>query len=141
MSSVNEFPAAGVVSAADGDRVTFLPHGTTYELELASPGGFAGPTGRRISCLIRAKARKVFTTRAGGNFVAPIFGRPRVIQGRVLHVEDGRMVVRAGVPIVVELPEAQSAVDLEHGAIQAGSMVNVVAEPGARIELLEIVPA
>ncbi len=136
MPSVNDFPAAGTVSVASKDTVTFFPHGTTYELELASPGGYAGPLNRRINCLIRAMARKVFTTQAGGSFVAPIFGRPRVIQGRVLYVEAGLIVVRAGVNIVVELPASDNAIDLERGSIQVGSLVNVVAEPGAAMELL-----
>ncbi|MGA2496326.1 MAG: hypothetical protein ABSH20_01210 [Tepidisphaeraceae bacterium] len=136
MPSVDDFPAAGAVTAVNHDIVTFLPHGTTYELELAIPGGYAGPLNRRFNCLIRAKARKVFTTGAGGSFVTPIFGRPRVIQGRVLYVEDGRIVVRAGVNIVVELPARDNAIDLERGPIETGSLVNVVAEPGAAMERL-----
>ena len=136
MPSINDFPAAGVVTAVNQNIATFLPHGTTYELELVSPDGYTGPLNRRFNCLIRAKARKVFTTNAGGSFVAPIFGRPRVIQGRVLYVEDGLIVVRAGVNIVVELPARDNAIDLERGPIEVGSLVNVVAEPGAAMELL-----
>ena len=141
MSTVNDYPAAGVVTAVNENIVTFLPHGTTYELELVSPGGYSGPVNRRVNCLIRAKARKMFTTQAGGSFVAPIFGRPRVIQGRVLHVEDGLIVVRAGVTIVVELPARDNGIDLECGPIQVGSLVNVVAEPGAAMELFAPVAA
>jgi hypothetical protein len=136
MPTVTDFPAAGRISAAGPDNVTFLPQGTNYELQLAVPGGYSGPLNQRVSALIRARGRKVFTTEAGGNFVAPIFGRPTVIQGRILHVEGNQIVVRAGLPIVVDLPDGDNTIDLENGELQVGTIVNVVAQPGATLELL-----
>jgi hypothetical protein len=44
--------------------------------------------------------------------------------------------VQAGAPIVVELPSADSAYDMTNGHLAAGSLVNVMAMPGARLELL-----
>ena len=45
------------------------------------------------------------------------------------------MTVQAGTPIVVEFPSNDSAFDLGNGGISVGVMVNVVAQPGARIEI------
>ncbi len=141
MPSVNDYPASGIVAAADGDRVTFHPQGTTYELDLAVPGGYSGPLNRRVACVVRLRARKLFTTAAGGSFVEPIFGCPRVVQGRVLHVEENRIVVRAGVNVIVELPSSDTAIDLECGPIQVGSLVNATVEPGGQLQLLATIAA
>jgi hypothetical protein len=73
---------------------------------------------------------------SGGNFIAPIFGPPRTIQGRVKSLSEREMVVHAGVPIVVELPAEEQGYDLASGPIAAGVMVNVVALPGAMFEPL-----
>jgi hypothetical protein len=136
MANINDFPAEGRIIASAGQTLTFAPQGTKYELELQAPGGYSGPLNQRLGAMIQVKARKVFTAGAGGNFVAPIFGPPRVVQGRVLHVEEGRIVIRAGLNIIVEMPAAEHAVDLEHGEIQEGSIVNVVADGNATIQLL-----
>ena len=45
------------------------------------------------------------------------------------------MVVQAGTPVVVEFPADDAAFDLPRGPIAVGTMVNVMALPGAKIEL------
>jgi hypothetical protein len=87
--------------------------------------------------LIRASARKVWTVPSGGAFIAPIFGPPRIIQGRVKHLNGREMVVHAGTSIVVELPGTEAAIDPARGPIVQGALVNVTALPGATFELLE----
>ncbi len=127
--------ARGKLLQATNDGVVFQPRGTTYELHLrtSTPGGAVGES---VEAVIRVKARKMYTVPSGGNFVAPIFGSPRIFQGRVLDILQGfeggpqRMVLKAGVIVVVEVPVESHAIDLGAGPIQIGSMVNVVAEPG-----------
>jgi hypothetical protein len=127
--------ARGRITAAKDGVVHFAPGGTNYELHLAAPG-YAGAVGSLAEGYIRLTARKVWTVPSGGNFIAPIFGTPRTIQGRVRAVDEQSIVVHAGVPIVVELPASESGYDLANGGIRAGAMVNIVAMPGARFEPL-----
>lgn len=129
------FPARGKVTQNKGDSILFAPTGTNYELQLRVPAGrYDGPVGTPIECVIRVQARKVYSVASGGNFIQPLFGPPRIIQGRVRALDDGRLVVHAGTPIVVDLPTDTAAIDLNRGAITVGSVVNVVALPGAGVE-------
>ena len=81
-------------------------------------------------------ARKVWTVPSGGNFIAPIFGPPKTIQGRVKWLDEKTLVVHAGTSFLVELPASDQALDLANGPIEVGAMVNVTASPGATAELL-----
>jgi hypothetical protein len=136
MPSVTDFPARGRVTEKREHGVVFKPTGTTYELLLETSAPYDGPLNVPVEAVLRATARKVYTVPAGGNFVAPIFGPPRTIQGRVKRVEGNLIVVQAGTHFIIELPNRDSAIDLNHGSVAVGSLVNVMAEPGARFELL-----
>ena len=125
--------ARGKVTAVKEGVVWFAPSGTNYELHLAAPS-YSGNTGVLTEGVIRAQARKVWTVPSGGNFIAPIFGPPRTIQGRVRSLSEREIVVHAGVPIVVELPANESGYDLASGPIAVGATVNIMAQPGARFE-------
>jgi hypothetical protein len=131
----NGFLARGKVVEANDARVVFTPLETNYRLHLQTNQRYAGPLNQIIEARIRAKARKVYTVPSGGGFISPIFGSPRTIQGRALLVEDRQIVLRAGFPIAVDLPQNDDAVDLDAGPISVGAIVNVVALPGATFEL------
>ncbi|HXE52857.1 MAG TPA: hypothetical protein VN541_07585 [Tepidisphaeraceae bacterium] len=124
--------ASGKVTAVRDGMVVFNPAGTRYELQLA--GQYAGPLNVPVRCSIRAQARKVYTVPSGGNFITPIFGPPRIVQGRVVSAEPGKLLIQAGCPVHVELPSADAGIDLDDGPIYAGRMVNVVCLPGVRGE-------
>jgi hypothetical protein len=126
--------ARGKVTAVRDGLVKFVPYNTAYELHLVAPG-YAGPMNTPVDGVIRATARKAYTVPSGGNFISPIYGPPRTIQGRVRAVEGNTVVIQAGAPIHVELPAEASAVELAQGPISAGVIVNVVALPGASFEL------
>jgi hypothetical protein len=126
--------ARGKVTEVRDGTVVFSPAGTNYLLHLAAVN-YTGPVNQPISAIVRVTARKVYTVPSGGNFIAPIFGQPRTLQGRVMSIADGSMVIHAGLPIVVDLPTAETAIDLDNGQITVGSMVNVVALPQARFAL------
>ncbi len=139
MASVSDFPARGKVTASQPDRITFAPSGTNYQLHLDTGGvPYAGPLNVPVNLLIRVQARKLWTVSSGGGFVSPIFGPPRTIQGRVKFVgEGGAMAVQAGTHFIIALPNKDEAYDLTSGDIAIGSMVNVVAQPGALFEWLQ----
>lgn len=125
--------AKGVILRAGEGRIVFHPLESNYELDLVSTGAFT--PGQNVRGVIRCTARKVYTVPSGGGFVQPVLGTPRIIQGRVVTLDERSISVRAANSIfVVELPTGTDTIDLHTGAIAAGSLVNVVALPGASFE-------
>lgn len=131
MADMNDFPARGRVRQVDGDRLIFLPAGTNYELHLKlADGAYTGPIDQPVEGFIRLNARKLWTVPSGGNFVSPIFGPPKIVQGRVKWLDTQHIVVHAGTNFLIEVPFSDDAIDLANGAIEVGSMVNVTAPGG-----------
>jgi hypothetical protein len=134
----HEFATHGKIIAVDGDAVVvFAPRGTSYELRLRTTTRYAGSTNTPVDAVIRVVARKVWTVPSGGNFIAPIQGPPKIVQGRVRQADERQLVVHAGATFLVDLPADEHAVDLPNGPITLGSMVNVTTLPGATIEIVE----
>lgn len=136
MASLTDYPAVGKVLSVGDGHVLFNPAGTNYELKLTTDVKYSAPLNQRIECLIRTAARKVYTVPSGGNFIAPIFGPPRTLQGRILYADDRHLVLKAGTHVIVELPLTEDAVDLAVGGLRVGAIANVVALPGARFDLV-----
>src|SRR4051794_34736980 len=141
MAKVSDYAAVGTIKSIDQDGLIFCPLNTSYELRLLISGKCEGPIGARVEGFIRVSARKIYTVPSGGNFISPIFGPPRIIQGRVRYLDDIEMIVQAGTPVIVELPKGESAFDLASGDLTLASLVNVVALPGARFELATLAAA
>jgi hypothetical protein len=98
---------------------------------------FSGPLNTPIEVLIRVTARKVWTVPSGGNFVAPIFGPPKIIQGRLRHASDTELIVHAGTTFVVALHPTETAIELPDGAMSLlNNLINITALPGATLEIL-----
>ena len=124
----------GKVTIYENGVVVFAPAGTNDVFQLAAPN-YAGPIGTPVKGTIRVKARKVWTVPSGGNFISPIFGPPKTIQGRVRGVDQKHIVVHAGCQITVDLPDEDNVFDLANGPIKTGCMVNVTAFAGGTFEL------
>ena len=131
----NGILARGKVTEANDSRVVFQPFDTNYQLHLKTVRPYAGPIGQLISARIHAKAVKVYTVPSGGGFISPLFGPPEIIKGRAMQVDDRQVVIRAGVPVTVELPATDEAVDLSEGPLAVGCLVNAVTVAGATFEL------
>ena len=134
MPSLADFTARGKVTAVNDNSVVFAPKDTNYELHLVTKGRYEGPINIPIDARVRAVVRKLLTVPSGGGFLSPIFGPPKTVQGRVVHVEDGAIVVRAGLPFILELPSADHALDLNNGPITVGLMANAIVMAGATLE-------
>ena len=113
--------------------VVFKPTGTSYELHLEG-SGYDGPMNTTVELKVTLQARKLWTIPSGGNFIEPIFGKPRTIQGRVKAIDGQTLIVQAGIPLYVKLPAADSGIDLNDGSVTVGHMVNVMVMPGATYE-------
>src|SRR5258708_1784641 len=105
MAHEMDFPARGKIIALQENAVVFAPAETNYELRLDGVGDLSGARiGVVIEGIIRAPARKIWTVPSGGNFVEPIFGPPRRIQGRIRYLDEQSMVLHSGAPIIIALP-------------------------------------
>lgn len=133
LMSDNDYSARGKIKSVQDGIVIFAPSNTNYELYLQ--GQYDGAIGELIDCVVRAKARKIYTVPSGGNFITPIFGPPKIVQGRVLSASDRQVVIHASIPFVIDLPREDSAIDLDEGGIAVGKMVNAVLLPVATFEL------
>ncbi len=134
-TTTTEIMAQGNVIALTDGVVKFVPSNTAYQLHLTA-AGYGGPLNVPVQGVIRVNARKAYSVPSGGNFIAPIYGPPRTIQGRVRAIEGNTLVVHAGTPIHVALPAEASAVELANGVITVGSLVNIIAFPGATFDWL-----
>ena len=108
-----------VESVANG-LVTLRVPGTNYQ------NSFAIQDGADMTCLtpqarvrgtIHAPAWKVDSVELGGNYVEPLYGRPRRMQGTILAVNTAtnELTVQVGYEATVKLPEQYSAADYKVG--------------------------
>ncbi len=122
----------GTVKAVQQGTVVISPRDTNYELYLAT--NLALSAGQPTRGTVKLKGRKVWTIPAGGSFIQPLLGEPRVVQGMVKAASGNTIVVQAGLPVCIELPAEKNALDLKNGSLQPGVMVNVTIFPGATFE-------
>src|SRR5690606_28111999 len=122
------------VTKVTEDGVVFLPANSSYELHLKTARQYEGPVNQPVQGVVRAHGRKVYTVPSGGGFIEPIFGPPRIVQGRVRHVSDRLVVIMAGCPIVIELPQTDNGIDLGEGSVRVGVMVNATLLPGSTFD-------
>lgn len=135
MPSSTDFPARGKVIRVEDGFVIFAPSNTNYEIKLATPTRYDGPVNTLIDGLVQGTCRKLWTVPSGGNFVTPIFGPTRIVQGRIKFLDQTSMVVQAGLPVIVKLPAVDSAYDLNTGALSLGTLVNATIMPGVSFTL------
>jgi hypothetical protein len=95
------------------------------------PVGLASPAELNVSGKITAKAKRVDVLRSGGRFLDPTYGRPRRVQGRVVHcdVKANTITVFCGIPITATIMQGQTAADFP-----VGTAVAFDVERGARFE-------
>ncbi|MDA1007873.1 MAG: hypothetical protein O2800_02560 [Planctomycetota bacterium] len=112
--------------AGDGAACFSLPH-SHYILQLVAPAGSVG----KVEVTIRAKALKMHKTTAGGIFIEPVEGAPRIVQGRILETDatNNRILANIIVPMWIDVPQGQAASAFRHG-----DLANFYLESGARFE-------
>jgi hypothetical protein len=115
------------VSASDEVVVLSIP-ATDYELHLSFNVDSAAVRPGRARGTIHARALRMHRATAGGRFIEPIQGTPRIVQGAVRRVDGsrGRVLIDAAVPMWVSPPPAQDLDDLK-----PGELVNFYVESGA----------
>lgn len=101
-----------------------------YQIELqlqGDSGNLAERIGKRIAGVIRGKALRMWQATAGGCFIEPVWGSPRIVQGRVLavDVQANAILLDLVFPAWVELEASQTA-----GSFQTGDMLNFYVSSG-----------
>jgi hypothetical protein len=137
MPTSTDFPARGKILRVAGNAVIFAPSNTTYELKLLTAVPYTGSIGTLVDVRVQLRARKLWTVASGGNFVTPIQGPTRIVQGRIKYLDSAVMVVQAGLPVMVQLPASDNQYDLNNGALAVGQLVNATILPGAAIEVID----
>jgi len=116
-------------SANTGGSGSFLVSvpGTEYVLDLVSGGATAVPLGKRVTGSVSGRAQKLHRAHAGGEFIEPVEGHPRIVQGRVRETDPtgNRLLLQAVVPMWITLSADQSA-----RSFMAGDIVNFYMESG-----------
>ena len=111
---------------SDGIRVGWP--GSSYELQLACQDPVSPTSNRRINGVVFARGLRFHAASAGGLFVEPSDGEPRLLAGRVVAVDENNalVVLKAPMPILVSMPA-----DQDWSILTEGSMVNGHVESGA----------
>ena len=109
-----------IVTEIAGDLLTLKTPRTSYETTLRwSPTGAATPqVGQIIRGTVHAPAWKLDMVSDGGNYIEPLLGRPRRMQGEIRAVlaATNELTVHVGFDVTVKLPERYDAGKLAVGA-------------------------
>ena len=109
-----------VVDAFADGVVTLRVAGMNYRNSFAVKGdaGKLPEVGQRVNGVIHAPAWKAEKVDLGGNYVEPLYGRPRRMQGEVVAVNgaSNELRVLVGYEVVVKLPEKYKAEDFPVGS-------------------------
>ena len=118
-----------LLEKADGRIVVGLGS-TNYQLHLTATAPIAAATGHRVRGVIGLKVWKVDRLVNTGNFIEPIYGRPRRVQGHVAGAIGNSLVVKCcGCLMRCDLPERYAA-----GDFQVGEPLGLDILPGATFE-------
>lgn len=121
--------ARGTLEAiADTHIVMSLAH-TDYRLHLAPTAPITTELGKRIKGTIHARALRMYSASGGGQFIEPLVGAPRIVAGRVMHIDQAnrRVLVDLAAPVWITLEKSQPA-----DRFALGEMVNCYVESGTQ---------
>lgn len=113
------------------DVVVSVP-GTSYRLALSpaeDTAALRSLTGKRVRGRIEGRALRLHRADAGGRFIEPVDGQPRILQGMVEAIDEAnnRVLLRAVVPMWLTVHAGQSA-----SAFRPGELLNGYVESGMR---------
>jgi hypothetical protein len=112
--------------------------GTSYAIHLQYPDA-ALPSlqsklatiSKRLLGTIHAQAKRIDVVQTGGQYVEPVMGRPRRVQGTVVAIKGNEVVVDAGVPIHCTPTDSRQ----NASQFQVGQFVSFDVMDGARFDV------
>jgi len=126
-----------VLEEITDDRLVLKVPGTSYKLQLATSDNgtrITAEPGKRIKGIIHAKAMRMHNAKAGGKFIEPVWGEPRIVSGLVLAIDESknRLLVDVSLPMWVEVYEGQQAQQFA-----VGQMVNFYVQSAMEFEQVQ----
>ena len=125
-------PFRAMLKEREGDLLVLAPGDTAYELSLVAVGHVDAVAGQSVSGHMEANALAIHPSTAGGRFIEPIQGQPRIVAGRVVEVdrEAGRILLESVVPMTLSI---QSHADMAHciERCSSGEFVNCHVDSGS----------
>ena len=120
------------------DSVVLGVHHTDYLIRLTpsvAPADFPVPASRRnrrIRGTVEGRALKMHRADAGGRFIEPVHGQPRIVQGTVSRVDaaNDRILMDIVVPMWITVETAVTGQDASE--FQPGELLNFYLESGTR---------
>jgi hypothetical protein len=127
-TSSTQYAFRGLVESLDTGTIVIGVSGSSYRLRLAVDEPVDVSVGERVMGAINACGLRVHVATAGGLFIEPISGEPRIVAGRVESIDRdaGAIVVQSVVPMCVQLETPEEAASL-----QEGDLVNFHVRSGA----------
>jgi hypothetical protein len=108
-----------IVGQVENGQVTLRIPGLNYANTFALSGEVAAAlvSGARVRGTIHAPAWKVDRVELGGNYVEPLAGRPRRMQGTILAINPAtnELTVQVGYEAIVKLPAKYTAAEFQIG--------------------------
>jgi len=114
-------------SATKPALVKFAVPNTSYEMHLVPEGEITAQPGKRLLGIITVRARRIDVVQSGGRYVEPVMGRPRRVQGTVVGIDGGALVVDATMPIHLILTDGRQRPE----QFEAGQVVSCDVMDGA----------
>ncbi len=123
--------AAVVIESVRAGAVRVAVEGTSYHLDLTCAASDGLTIGRVAHGIVHGTALRLHRARAGGVFIEPVDGTPRIVQGRVLATDThtDRILLNAVVPIWLTVPADQAASDFS-----SGELINFYLASGASFQ-------
>ncbi|HWB21105.1 MAG TPA: hypothetical protein VG711_12445 [Phycisphaerales bacterium] len=126
--------ARGIIKDVRGNMVILEVPGTSYEVHLLiDPSSHASELsarkGKRMTGEMNAHGLKIEESHAGGKFIEPLQGAPRIVAGSVIAKDDRRLCVDVSVPMWISLESHQNS-----GEFEVGQMVNCYVKSGTSIQ-------
>ena len=106
-----------IVDGVQDGIITLAVPGASYKNSFKLVGA-APAAGASVCGVIHAPAWKADHVELGGNYVEPLYGRPRRMQGTILATNPAtnELTVRVGYEVTVKLPERYKPADFAVGA-------------------------
>jgi hypothetical protein len=106
-----------IVDGLQDGIVTLAVPNSNYKNSFKLAGGSLPAAGGKVRGTIHAPAWKAEKVELGGNYVEPLFGRPRRMQGTILAVKSttNELTVQVGYEVTVKLPAKYKAADFAVG--------------------------
>src|ERR1051325_4067891 len=108
-----------IVDSIENGTITLRVPGSNYRNTFAFHGDAPRDLapGTRVRGAIHAPAWKVDHVELGGNYVEPLYGRPRRMQGTILAVNpaSNELTVQVGYEATVKLPDSAKAETFKPG--------------------------